>query len=304
MADGQSLPPFADNGIAGTSCVVPGAHDLALSPPHLFAVTTKFARKTSSAPAHFRQCARKVFSLRMKEIKMTANLANRNSTEPATDQADLFEGYGNAATARSIEGTLLRFSKGEFIAGQENEKILIGARFVACMDTLKTGYVYWQSSAPVEERMGLVAEDFQLPKRKELGDLDQGTWERDVEGRPRDPWQLTNHLFLRDEKGEVYKFSTSSRGGISAIGELCKAYAKHIRQHPNQDPIVELDVGSYPHREKAIGRVKFPIFRVVGFTNKGDDTENVTRAESPKQSPDGRPAVAKVTPHKATSAQF
>lgn len=234
---------------------------------------------------------------------MTDNLATRNGTELATDQADLFEGYGNAATARSFEGALLRFSKGDFIAGQENEEIPIGTRFVACMDMLKAGYVYWQSNAPVEERMGLVAERFQPPKRKELGDLDQGTWERDAEGRPRDPWQFTNHLFLRDEKGEIYKFPTSSRGGLSAIGELCKAYGKHIRQHPNQDPIVELDVGSYPHRDKAIGRVKFPIFKVVGYTNKNNDTGNVTPAESPKSSPDGRPAVAKPTPPKATSAQ-
>ena len=117
---------------------------------------------------------------------MTANLTNRNSTELVTDQADLFEVYGNAATARSIEGTLLRFSKGGFIAGQENEEIPIGTRFVACMDMLKAGYVYWQSNAPVEERMGLVAEGYQPPKRKELGDLDQGTWERDAESRPRE----------------------------------------------------------------------------------------------------------------------
>ena len=116
--------------------------------------------------------------------------------------------------------------------------------------------------------MGLVAEGFQPPKRKELSDLDQVTWERDAEGRPRDPWQFTNHLFLRDENGEIYKFPTSSRGGLNAIGELCKAYGKHIRQHPNQDPIVELEVGSYPHRDKAIGRVKFPIFKIVGYTNK------------------------------------
>jgi hypothetical protein len=140
------------------------------------------------------------------------DIAKRQSTDLATDQSDLFEAYGNAATARSIEGTLLRFSKGDYIAGQEEEQIPLGTRFVACMDSLKAGWVYWQNNAPdpAQERMGLIIERFQPPKRKELGDLDPEEWERDGEGKPRDPWQFTNHLILHDEAGKVYT-STARR---------------------------------------------------------------------------------------------
>jgi hypothetical protein len=76
---------------------------------------------------------------------------------------------------------------------------------------------------------------------------------------------------LRDpESDETYTFATSSRGGLDAIGELCKAYGKAIRQKPNQYPLIELDGNSYMHRDCSVGRVKFPILKVVGWINKSD----------------------------------
>ena len=159
---------------------------------------------------------------------------------PTTNVADLFEDYGNAATARSIEGKLMRFSKGDYSTGQEAEEIPLGKRFIARMDMFKLGYVYWQNNLPVEEWMGLLAEGFVPPKRSELGNLDKALWERDSKGQPRDPCQYTNHLILDEaESGELYTFATNSRGGTSAMGELCKTYGKHIREHPDEDPVID-----------------------------------------------------------------
>ena len=220
---------------------------------------------------------------------------------PTTDPADLFEGYGNAATARSIEGKLVAFSKGDYFAGQEKKQIPLGARFIARMDKLKVGYTYWQNNLPTDERMGLVAEGFQPEKRKDLEDLDQANWERDSKGQPRDPWQFTNHLILHDpDSGDVCTFATNSRGGLSAVGELCKVYGKHIRQHPDEDPVVELDVGSYSHRDKAIGRVKFPIFKVVGWVPKHDPDGNAPADAEP---PNPAPAPAAVAKPPAPAAK-
>ena len=106
-------------------------------------------------------------------------------------------------------------------------------------------------------------------RRSDLGDHDKDRWEVDNEGQPRDPWQFTNYLILHDaESGEVYTFATASKGGLGAIGELCKAYGKAMRQKPDQYPVIELDVGSYQHRDRSLGRIKFPIFKIVGWIAK------------------------------------
>jgi hypothetical protein len=69
-------------------------------------------------------------------------VAKRKTTDlTTTDQADLFVGYGEDATARSITGTLLRFSKGDFLAGQDGVDVPIGSRFVAIMDSLLVGWI-------------------------------------------------------------------------------------------------------------------------------------------------------------------
>ena len=97
---------------------------------------------------------------------------------------------------------------------------------------------------PTEQRMGLVVEGFQPERRSDLGDHDKDRWEVDNEGTPRDPWQFTNYLILQDgEGGEVYTFATASKGGLGAVGEVCKDYGKAMRQRPEQYPVIEIDVG-------------------------------------------------------------
>jgi hypothetical protein len=177
--------------------------------------------------------------------------------------------YGNAAAARSFFGTLLKFSKGEFLAGMEDRLIPIGTEMVANMESLAVGWVRWKSNMPVEQRMGLVADGFIPVNRSDLGDADQSLWETNAEGRPRDPWQLTNHLIMFARDLEVFTFVTSSRGGLDAVGELSKTYGKQMHQRPNQFPLIELEVDSYPHRQKRFGRIKIPVFKVVGWTDKG-----------------------------------
>src|SRR5438128_173716 len=81
-----------------------------------------------------------------------------------------------------------------------------------------------------------------VPKRSELGHTDQERWEVDSHGEKRDPWQFTNYLPLLAESGELFTFTTSSRGGIGAIGELCRRYSQHRKHHPDVLPMIALDV--------------------------------------------------------------
>ena len=65
--------------------------------------------------------------------------------------------------------------------------------------------------------------------------------------------------------GKLMKFS---KGGIGAIGELCKVFGRHMREAPDEDPVIALGVGSYQHRDKQYGRIKFPILEVVDWVDK------------------------------------
>jgi hypothetical protein len=234
-----------------------------------------------------------------------SEVVKRKNTEPADQAADLFEGYGNAATARSIEGMLLRFSKGDYLAGQDSEEVPLGTRFTAVMDSLSVGWVCWQANAPIEQRMGLVVEGFQPARRNDLGDHDKASWERDNDGEPRDPWQFTNYLILHKvDGGEVFTFTTSSKGGLGAIGELAKAYGKTMRQRPGQYPVIELDVGSYQHRDRSLGRIKYPVFKIVDWMAK--DSGNSSPATPPKSLPPDKTSAAapKSTAKPSTQPQF
>jgi hypothetical protein len=189
------------------------------------------------------------------------------TNDVANATQNFFEKYGEAAAQRNIVGRLLKFSKfGEYRAGQEEQEIPRGTTLAAHMPSLTVGFMRWEDGRPAESVMGPVSEGYVPPLRSELGHTDQSRWETFDDGRPRDPWQLTNSLVLINlENEETFTFSTSSKGGLGAIGELCKLHGKHLRANPDEVPIVELDVGAYQHSNRAYGEIRFPIFKVVNW---------------------------------------
>jgi hypothetical protein len=208
--------------------------------------------------------------------KMTNAVAEANDKNP-------FEQYGESATQRSIVGTLLKFNKGDYLAGQNNEEIPTGTKMVVNMDSFTVGWIKWEDSKPTSQKMGLVIEGFQPPSREDLGDNDKTLWEVDTRtGKPRDPWQFSNYLVLANaDTKELYTFATSSRGGLSTTGELSKVYGKEMRQRPNEWPIIELNKNSYNHPDKTIGIVKTPLFKIVGWIAK-TETQQLAIAASEK----------------------
>jgi hypothetical protein len=96
------------------------------------------------------------------------------------------------------------------------------------------------------------------------------------------------------DEDSLFTFTTSSRGGLNAIGELCKAYGKAMRQRPDEFPIVALKVGSYQHSNKAYGRIKFPILEVVGWAAKSDFAQALGAAgEQAEEQTESAPASTK-----------
>lgn len=179
---------------------------------------------------------------------------------------DPYAAYGEKAAATK---TFLKFQKGEYVYGQNDTELVAGTQLVANMAGLKAGWQKWQDKKPVQEIMELVASGKALPQRHELGDADQSVWEKDKDGKPQDPWQFTNVLGLKDAKSEEeYTFSTSSRGGIGAIGTLCKEYGKLYRMKPGFLPVVELQVDSYKHTD--YGKVFVPVLKLVEWVKEDD----------------------------------
>ena len=167
--------------------------------------------------------------------------------------------------SRNIVGKLLKFTKGDFVAGESGEEVPEGTELIAVMDELWIGHIHWLDGKPVESRIGRLIDKFVPAQQRDLPDRDQSLWEVNDKGEPRDPWQPVNYLVMRDAKtDEYYTFATGSRGGITAIADLCRHYDRDVKQHPDCFPVIALKASDYPHPNRAFGRVPIPVFTVVG----------------------------------------
>ena len=199
-----------------------------------------------------------------------------DTTLPAAPSAAMnyFEQYGSTASMTMITGTLIKFSKGDWLMGQEEEEVKEGRKFTCVMDDLQIGWTRWQDNKPTAQHMGKIVEGFTPPRREALGDDDKTLWDTDAQGQERDPWQFTNSVIMRNpgtsgaEETDLFTFSTSSRGGINAVGDLCKAYVRMAREQGDGYPIVELTSSSYKHPNPEYGRIKKPVFKIVGWEKK------------------------------------
>jgi hypothetical protein len=225
---------------------------------------------------------------------MANEITTTGNKLPATTTADPFMAYADAVKPQHILGKLLKHSKGDYTAGEDDESIPAGTKMVAAMDLLTLGYVHWTAGKPDEHRMVLVADGVQPPRRAELGDSDPAQWEKDAKGEPRDSWQLSQYLPMIDQTGELFTFSTSSRGGIGALAALARTYARGRAGHPERFPVVELRVDSYQHSNSAYGKIKVPAFKAVGWEAKGTfwQAAGMEAAPSPKGGGLGAETVA------------
>lgn len=201
----------------------------------------------------------------------------RTSGALAAPERNFFEAYSEAASSNRIVGDLLKFSKGEFLAGQNGDEVDAGTEMVANLGELWVGWIRWEGGKPTDQQMGRVVEGYSPPGRRDLGDMDESEWERDDNtGQPRDPWQKTNYLVMKAMEGDkLYTFTTSSKGGLGAVAKLAGEYGKRMRSKPNEYPVVALSADSYRHPNKAYGKIFVPEFKVVGWVDKSAVVEAV-----------------------------
>ena len=210
-----------------------------------------------------------------------------NDLAPVKENGNPFTEHADAALTGSIDGTLLKFVKGDYFAGAgtDSRQIAVGTRLIANLDSFKIGWIRWSNGKPVEKRMGRIVDRFKPAERSDLGYDDKSLWEVSDKGEPKDPWEETSELVLANpETREVFTFSTATYGGRKALNHLCKKYGRELARQPDEWPVIELGVDSYLHPDKSRGRIKEPILTtIVGWIPKNADGPVVlTPAPAPK----------------------
>jgi hypothetical protein len=100
---------------------------------------------------------------------------------------DVYTVIADAIAPKHVQGSLLKFNKGEWLSGTAQEIIPAGTRVIVAIDQILMGYVFWEDGKPIDHRMVLVSSGEAPARRSELGVFDQSKWEKDTSGELRDP---------------------------------------------------------------------------------------------------------------------
>jgi hypothetical protein len=181
---------------------------------------------------------------------------------------DVYMAVADAVAPKHVQGSLLKFNKGEWLAGEKQEVVPIGTKVIVAVDQTLMGWVFWEDGKPTDHRMVLVSSGEAPARRAELGDFDQSRWEKDASGEIRDPWAMTFYVPMVDDTREIFTFSTTSRGGKNAVADMLRHYSRSRNSNPGKLPVIALDSGTYQHSNSQYGRIKYPIFKYVGWEDQ------------------------------------
>ena len=157
--------------------------------------------------------------------------------------------YLDTVAPSGIVGRLVKFDgkSGAFLFVDTEETFSDTEDFVVLADQTLAAYVKFQSEqAPTRIGGLLYAADFALPPRAQLGDTDPKKWEIGLSGRPEDPWREELMVVLkRPATMELLTFSTMSKTGRRAVGNLLKHYDRLQTTSPGSFPVVRLKPAGY-----------------------------------------------------------
>lgn len=222
-----------------------------------------------------------------KEIEMAAEkqLVEKQQTPPAVKYENPW--LEVAAENSGRFGKLLKFVKGKWEIG--DDEVPIGTEYIAHINQLAKGWVHFEDGEVVGDPIIVkIVDGKKLPERQELPDNNPKKWEKDDDGKPRDPWAKQWYLpLISVESGELHTYVTGSDGGDQAITNLCAIYGRKV--HDGMLPIIALRSSGYKHRK--YGRIEKPELPIVGW----DGTPPT--AASPMQPPPNADMGGDVIPY-------
>ena len=195
-------------------------------------------------------------------------MTTKTLTKPKTQLPTLNDDpYLKTASRVATTTNFLKYVKGQFIFGVNEDEVELDTVLVPNMEEAKIGWLKWRGGGVVDENMAPWAVGHAY--REDLNELDQGLWETDDNGRAIDPWSETATLPLKNPRtGEEFTFSTSSTGGRQAVAKLVYAWRHGVTQGKSGLPVITLGSDTYPH--KKFGPVHFPVFKVVRWADEAD----------------------------------
>jgi len=179
-----------------------------------------------------------------------------------------------AATARIA---FMRFIKGNYLLGMEKENVPLGTEFL--VRGASEGWVRLVKNEPVQRIPRQPGVPF--PTRAELGDDDDSKWPL-FDGKPSDPWCLSNELLLTERQtGRAVIFTTTSFTGREAVSDLCRLITYHRRSRGAQaKSIVAIGVGMANFGR---GPVAIPKFTIADWLDSEAEPEPEPKPPSPLQ---------------------
>jgi hypothetical protein len=189
--------------------------------------------------------------LTMKEDPMDDDDAAKTddtSTAPAVQLIDPFARYGELESGDHFEGDFVKLDqKKGWIRGEQKTPLDTEA-WVANMREARHGWIKYQEDGPPIRRLVRIMEQPELPPRPE-----------------DDGWNSVVYLPLRSlaNPEDVVVFTGGGQGARTALGRLCKVYARTDADRHGKDPVVALEQ-TKPFNNKAGGTTIWPIFRWLG----------------------------------------
>lgn len=214
-------------------------------------------------------------------------------TEMQTANANLpaeLSNLGNALIQQGEEShalthPLLKFSTNEgniWMYGQDGVEVEEGSLWAVNPLSFEHGYVCWKDSKIVGEHM--VPAGVATPNASSFEDHGP-----DSRGKPT-RWDAQMSIMLKcisgEDAGTEVKYSTSTKGGVSAIKALSKAVGMQINSgSADVVPVVVLDKDYYTHKEYGkIYTPKLTVDKWMGMDGTDTEAEAEAEAEPPTRS--------------------
>jgi hypothetical protein len=175
-----------------------------------------------------------------------------------------YKSFADEDAHSAIAGDMITYNKGLWVRGESKSPIESDDLFLVNLDEGYRGWVRWFAGKPTEYLIGRIVDGYQVPHRDELGHDHEKTWETDRNGNPRDPWQPTYRVVMKDGAGELCTFVGSSWGARRGLQLLYGSFDRERVDHPGEWPIVRL--GTEHRLHKDYGRIPEPRFFIQNWS--------------------------------------
>jgi hypothetical protein len=189
------------------------------------------------------------------------------TTSPDTKLVNPFDVYAKLYGGEEFfDGDFVRLTQdGPYVRGSEKEEVGATETFVIDLLQARHGWINFQGERP--KRLTVrVAENPEGIPRASCGDNDSNRWKNG-----KDPWVPTIYLPMRAmADNAIVCLNLSGQGGMKALGELCRVYARPGADRKGKMPVLVLD--SFTFENRSGGTTRWPRFKIVGWEYFEPDT--------------------------------